>query len=430
MQYKIYKDFYPEVEKKINRIAKKAARYGNPFTFEIVGEEVHEVTNPESGNTEFYPFVVIELEGEAKVGEYECVAVLEMHKSGNLIRRVNNQIEIPERFLDSENVCEHCNTKRNRKDLYVVYSSETQEFKQVGSDCLQLYTNGMNPKYVASFYDCITELEENDGLFHAGYGKPVYPVDEVLGFAEEIITKIGYFNSDSGLPTRRLVSNMFYRSDLAHNVEELNKELLENKFFEVSFSTKDFYKADTEQRVKDIIEYYLSLTDSSQFTHNVQVLLKEGYASWEYFGYLCYLPEGYNRHIKRQIAKAQQKKVDEKSEHFGEVGKRYKDVDVFDIRILTSWDTIYGYTYMYKIVLESGNILIWKTSNWYSEEELNKPQKIDFTVKEYGEYNGIKQTTVTRCKLNPVKVVETTPATVEPTEDIDKVLDEFLKSFE
>lgn len=426
MQYSIYKEFYPEVEKKINRIAKKAAKYGNPFTFKIVDEVVREIADIENNYTNYYPFVIIELDGEAKVGEYECVAVLEMHESGNLIRRINEVIDIPDRFLHSENVCEHCNTKRNRKNLFVVYSSETNEFKQVGSDCLQLYTHGMNPKYIASFYDCITELEEFDGKLVGGYGKPLYRVSEVLGYAEEIINKMGYFNSSSDLPTRRLVSMMFERSKLSDTIEELNRELLRNRFLEVEFSKQDFYKEETEQRVKDITDYYLSLTDTSEFTHNVQVLLKEGYTSWEYFGYLCYLPEGYNRHIKKEIAEAQQRKIDEKSEYFGEVGKRYKSQNVFDVYILTSWDSIYGYTYMYKIVLESGNILIWKSTKWYSEDELLKVCKIDFTVKEHSEFRGTKQTTVTRCNLILGETKKDTPAPAPWNDEADKAIDEFL----
>lgn len=422
MQYSIYKEFYPEVEKKINRIAKKAAKYGNPFTFKIVDEVVKKVVDTEIGYTNYYPFVIIELDGEARVGEYECVAVLEMHESGNLIRRINDVIDIPERFLHSENVCEHCNTKRNRKELFVVYSSETKEFKQVGSDCLQLYTHGMNPKYIASFYDCITELEESDGK--VGGGKPLYRVSEVIGYAEEIINKMGYFNSDSDLPTRRLVSMMFEHDKLSDTVKKLNRELLRNKFLEVEFSKQDFYKEETEQRVKDITDYYLSLTDTSEFIHNVQVLLKEGYTSWEYFGYLCYLPEGYNRHIKKEIAEAQQRKIDEKSEYFGEIGKRYKNQNVFDVYILTSWASIYGYTYMYKIVLESGNILIWKSNKWYSEDELLKVCKIDFTVKEHSEFRGTKQTIVTRCNLILVETKKDTPAPWD--DEADKAINEFL----
>lgn len=401
MQYSICKDFYPTVEKKINRIAKKAAKYGNPFTFKVVDEVVKEMTN-ESGYTGYYPFVIIELDGEAKIGDYECVAVLEMHDTGNIIRRINTQIELPERFQNSENICEHCNTKRNRKNLYVVHNSQTGEFKQVGSDCLLLYTCGLHPNCVASFYDCIIELEKYDDMLSGGYTTPLYPVEEVIGFACEIINKMGYFNTNSDVPTSRLVTALFtpYHS-FSENVDKVNDILKNNKLYQAVFWDGDFHKEETEDTVKAIIQYYSELesTKASEFVHNVQILLHDKYVNESHFGYLCYLPEGYNRHLKEEEQKAKQRKVDEKSEFFGDVGDRYKSQNICDIRILTGWDTIYGTTYLYKIVLETGNILIWKSSSWHSKEELDKVHRIDFTVKGHDEYKGVKQTTVTRCKF-------------------------------
>jgi len=96
----------------------------------------------------------------------------------------------------------------------------------------------------------------------------------------------------------------------------------------------------------------------------------------------------------------EQKKVDEKSEYFGKVGKRYKNLNVYDIRILSGWETQFGYTYLYRIILEGGNILTWKSSNWYSEDELREMKTIDFSIKNHIEYKGTKQTEVTRCKLH------------------------------
>lgn len=403
MQYKIYKDFYPTVEKKINRIAKKAAKYGNPFTFEIVDEIVEEVTDEESGYTNYYPFVVIELDGKAQVGDYLCVAVLEMHKTGNIIRRIvgsHFDTDIPERFLHSENVCEHCNTKRNRKQLYIVYNCETKEFKQVGSDCLALYAGGLNPSYVAAFYDCITELEESDGHYVDCGGEPLYPIREILAYADEIINKLGYFNAESDLPTRTLVSAMFNGyTDFYSHINEINDILYQCKMYDVRFSKSDFFKEGTAERVEGMIEYYKNLKPTSEFLHNVQILLSEDYARMSHFGFLSYLPEGYNRHLKEEKARAEQRDVELKSEYFGEKNKRYKSQNVVDMKMLTGWENQYGMTYMYQIILESGNVLIWKSSNWYSKEDLEKVDRIDFTVKDHNEYKGIKQTVVTRCKF-------------------------------
>lgn len=397
MRYKIYEEFYEKVEKKLNRIGKKCAKHGNPFTFEIVGDEIVEVEN-EDGYKNYYKFIIVEVEGTAKISDYECVAVLEIHKSGNVIRRINNEINIPTKFLHTENICEHCNSKRKRNELYIIHNVVTDEFKQVGSDCLNLYTHGLNAEYVASYIDGITELEEYDGCVGGG-GKYYIPVKDIIGYSSEIIDKMGYFNSNSDLPTKRLLVEILLHGSMQKKIANINEMLRSFNFYNVYFDMVDFDKDETSDKVEEIIKYYLSLKADSEFIHNVQVLLKDGYIEWQNIGFLCYLPEGYNKYIQKEIKKAGQKLVDEKSEYFGEIGKRYKDVNVYDIRILTGWDTQFGFTYLYKIVLDNGNVLIWKSTNWYNDEDLLKVKKIDFSVKEHTEYKDMKQTNVTRCKL-------------------------------
>ncbi len=49
MTYEIYEGLFEKVEKKLNSISKKCAKYGNPFTFEIVGDKV-ETGKDEDGN--------------------------------------------------------------------------------------------------------------------------------------------------------------------------------------------------------------------------------------------------------------------------------------------------------------------------------------------------------------------------------------------
>jgi hypothetical protein len=151
MQYNIYEDYFVDIEKKLKRIGKKCEKHGNPFVFNVVGTEIKEVVDKETKEKRYYKFIVVEVEGTAKINDYECVAVLENHEFGNVIRRINTEIEIPERFLNTDNYCEHCNSKRPRKELYIIHNVKTDEFKQVGSSCLMLYTNGLNAEYVASY---------------------------------------------------------------------------------------------------------------------------------------------------------------------------------------------------------------------------------------------------------------------------------------
>jgi hypothetical protein len=397
MTYAIFEDFFPEVEKKLTRIAKKCVKHGNEFVYNVTGEEVREFENKETGKVDYYKFILVEVEGTARIDDWECIAVLEIHSTGNVIRRINTDIEMPERFKISENVCEHCNSHRdNRKNLYVIHNIKTDEWKQVGGNCLMLYTGGLSMEYVVAFLDGITQLEESDGVVSFG-GKPYYKVQDVLALAVEVIGKTGYFNSDSALPTRRIVANFLFEKDIHNAIIESNKDF-DSRRMAVRFSKSDFLKPNTNATVEEIINYYTNVEDDSEFVHNIKIMLKDGYITSKNLGYLCYLPHGYAKHIEREIERA--KRLEEKHEHFGEVGKRYKDMKIMTIGMLTSWLTDYGVTYIYKIVLESGEILVWKTTNEiFDDNDDEEFDKITFSVKAHTEYKGQKQTEVTRCKI-------------------------------
>lgn len=388
MRYRIYEEFFESLEKKLKRIEKKCKKYGNDFNFVVVGNEIKKV------NGVYYKFIIIEVDGTAKINDYECVAILENHEHGNVIRRINTEIDIPKRFMFTDNICEHCNSKRKRKELYIVRNVNTNEFKQVGSDCLKLYTCGLNAEYVASFIDGITELESFDGI--VGNGNKYYvSTKEIIGYAIEIIDKIGYINADSKCSTKALVTEMIDKShSRRERVERVNKMLSINKH-EKRFVIDDFNKDNTEDMTNKIVEYYLSIEDNSEFINNIKVILKDEYVDLKNLGFICYLPKGYGKYIEKEIKLLN----DKKSSYFGEIGKRYKDIEVCGFDMVTCYETLYGFIYIYKIILNNNDILIWKTSNYYSDEEIRSVKGITFTIKKHSEYKGVEQTEITRCKL-------------------------------
>ena len=397
MLYSIYEDYFKDVEKKLKRIEKKCAKYGNPFVFNVIDTEIKEIIDEETKSKRYYRFIIIEVEGTAKINDYECVAILENHNFGNVIRRIDTEIEIPKRFLSTDNICEHCRSKRKRNELYIIHNVKTDEFKQVGSNCLMSYTNGLNAEYIASYFDGITELEEFDGFIGNG-GKCYMSINEAIEYSIEIIDKIGYFNSNSYCPTKDLVGTMLYGiGDLKNRIENLNEILRDNKI-NMFFKLADFCKESTKITAEKIIEHYLNLKNDSEFINNVQVILKDGYVDYKNLGYICYLSEGYFKHIQKENKKAERLKIDGNSKHFGEINIRYNDINIAKIEEIASYSTQYGVNYIYKIILESGDILIWKTSKWIDDFDIVK--SITFTVKNHGEYNGVKQTEITRCKLN------------------------------
>ena len=416
MTYEIYEGLFEKVEKKLNSISKKCAKYGNPFTFEVVGDKV-ETGKDEDGNEVSYKFLIINVEGTARIDDWECVATLENHSEGNIVKKIAD-VEIPNRFWTTGNICEHCGTQRNRKNLYIIHNVKTDEWRQVGKQCLILYTGGLNAEFVTGWYDGIKELEEFDGFFPSG-GEVYYDVRDVIAYANELIDKLGYMKvfEDYSLPsTKRYVRELVSKSmkdTLEDKIRRINDNLKENRYDERVLKS-DFHKEETAEKVEEIIKYYLSLYETkrdNEFINNLGIILKEGYVSYKNIGYLCYLPQGYNKHISDEKARAIQKKADAASKHFGEEKKRYKDLEAITFDCLYSFDNQFGGGYCYRIILKSGEILIWKTSKsqiemisdqikeWDWEKiklEMYTIDTITFTVKRHTEYKGTQQTEITR----------------------------------
>lgn len=64
-----------------------------------------------------------------------------------------------------------------------------------------------------------------------------------------------------------------------------------------------------------------------------------------------------------------------------------------------SYDTMYGTTFVYTFEDTQGHQLVWKTGT-YLDQDMGSQVSLKGTIKAHNEYKGIKQTELTRCKVN------------------------------
>ena len=406
MEYLIYEDFFPNLDRKILSIGKKCAQNGNPFSYCVLGDEFQERKNS-AGKSAVYRFIRIDVSGLATAGEYTAVAMLEMHNTGNLIRLIDRSVTLPEKFRTSLNVCEHCHSSRERKNLFVVRNNQTGEFKQVGKSCLKLYTGGLNAETVAHALDLVTELENAGKVEGSCFASRKWAsVDYVLSVAGMFIGKMGYQKSeDTMLPTSALVRRVAMSEDLARAKDDVNDALYRYglKFRIESSDLENLTSPEALETVEKIKRYWISETEkpenNSEFYNNVHILLSENFVESKNFGILSYLPEGYRRLLESEKRKAERAQLPE-VQHYGEVGKRYRKIPAKRITLVTSYETLYGYTDIFRIILQDGGEITWKTSTWV-DEQIRKSENfmVDFTVKAHGEFRGVNQTEVTRVKI-------------------------------
>lgn len=415
-RYTVWEGHMDALKKKIQRIEKKCEKYGCDFHFDEVGEEFREVVISEHYNVDTMQmeyetvtcrFVIVEVEGVAIINDWELIAYTEHTEKGNIFSKVNTEVEIPSRYRASDCICEHCKTRRARKNTCIIRNIKTDEFKQVGNTCLKEFTNGMDASIVtmyASFKEAFEEAEEAP-LGGCGWNDRYLDKEEMLRYTAETIRHFGYAKSDSRRSTRERVVDY---NDVDHHrfgfMLKEHEKALKKEMEEVGFNANS---DEAKQMTKDALAWIAEQEESNDYMHNLKTVCSLEYVGYKHLGVLCSLFPTYDREIQREAERkareeqrAKEAELGKLSEYDGEVGQRITR-NVASCKVVTSWTNCYdGYypttTYMYKFVTEDGNILIWKTSKCFDEESV---KSISGTVKEHNEFRDVKQTVLTRCKV-------------------------------
>lgn len=400
MEYLIYEGNMPRLQKKLQRIENKCKKYGNTeFKFEIKGEQYKEYkVDGECFNNKYF---IVDVEGIAKINDWIFVATIQHKDNGNIIRQFKTDIEIPERYRHTDSICEHCNTKRVRKDTYLIYNESTKEFKQVGKSCLNDFTNGLSAESVAqyiSWFDEVIEGQQVDSLNSNKY----YSVELVILNAIETIKHYGFISRAMAMES----NDRFIKTTSERVVEFMFPHRCMNRKEILQEMEKINYNAETEENKAELVKMldWLDNTDNdSQYIYNLKTTVKDGYCEPRDFGLLASLPSAYFKafereqdRLLREQKRAERMKNNANKQHIGKIGERLY-IDISSVECVTSFPTDYGMMRIYRFETENGCILIWKTSNFI--EYTDKVQKIKATIKAHNEYKEEKQTEINRVKI-------------------------------
>lgn len=391
MTYEIFEGNMERLEKKLNTIYNKCRAYGCDFHYERVGETFKEVAD-EHGNTYMARFILVEAEGTAIVNNWEFVASVEHTEKGNIFTGISG-IEIPKRYYEAKPVCEHCKSSRYRKYTYIVRNKETGEFKQVGKSCLRDFTHGMSAQmaaqYVSLFDALIKGRSPEPGCSIRHYLKK----EEYLAYAAETIRHFGYRKTgDDGQGTAAKALD-YYAAVNGRIVSRQYRDHLLEEMERVGFNAES---AETVRLVKDALNWIADQNENSTYIHNLKTACGLDHVPYKNYGLLASLFPAYDR-SREQAARRQAAFDKEKgSRHVGDVKDKIT-VIVRSITCVTSWETKYGTTRIYKIIGMDGNVYTWKTSKVI--DAVSDGMQITGTIKAHTEFKGVKQTELTRCRI-------------------------------
>ena len=388
MTYEIYEGNMDRLSKKLTTISNKCAKYGCEFHFEELGETFRNVKDEDSGEIRTARFITVDVSGKAQISNWEFIATIEHSKPINIIRSFRPEVEIPEHFYTVDTYCEHCKTRRYRKDTYIVRNTETGEFKQVGKSCLRDFTGGLSAEQVASYISWFDEIIKGEAV-EPGF-KRYDSTEEILQNAVESVRLYGFTKTevyDGAVSTKQIVLEQ------VRQFGSYDKRIINDGF-------NPDHRGNAE-KTKAIMAWVESLPHELGYISNLKATLARPYCETRDVGIICSAVASYNREIEYQARKAREMKQASKSQWVGNEGDRI-ELHNLSVRLLSSWDGMYGVTYLYKFIDEQGNTFTWKTGKWLGvTDEITPDLRINLraTIKKHSEFNRELQTELTRCTV-------------------------------
>lgn len=412
---------WEKFSKLMKTLENKCRKNSCGFTFRITGEEMK--TTPIRGRdgkfiiksytkdmTPAYEkapqkFYNVFVDADFHINNWECVATVDYLPEGNIITSFGKH-EIPSRFYNLGCKCEHCNTDRDRKNLYIIYNTETNEYKQIGKSCLKDFTHGMNASFIAWVMSKWVELE-NMEIYTGSYIDKYFQMEKILLVMAETIRKFGYvkkYNCDGDYNPKNTVekTGVFYAylyGSTAYWTDQMRREVRKE------IDTVDF-NPEAEQNkiyVENVLTWLKNQNEEySNWIHNLKVLTSNDYIKAKHFSVLCSLFPCYDKNMEKEAKRAEEQKKREengkKSKWQGEVKQRLKDIQIESFRCITSGENQFGgMWYLYEFIDVDGNIYKWFASKAITLDDV---VKLTGTVKSHDEYKDIKSTMLTRCKVS------------------------------
>lgn len=395
--YRINVHRWDEFMKKIERLDKRAVKMGcSPIVVEVLGQ-MKKIVDKKTGETEVYNCVTITGEAPSYKG-WTFIASLEHTAAGNIVRTVPG-FELPEKYRHVENYCEHCNSRRRRKETFIVLH-EDGTYKQVGRNCIADFLGGHpDPEMYGRWFDLWDKIEEEANSHSGGgySGERIFDLNTYMAFVVECIERFGWVSQSHAREQMeyydRYIEATAWRA-IRNLLPARNKHEQERKDFEVPSEA-------SIEKAKVIVEWAKALKDRpdlNDYLHNLTVIANNGYVTSNKMAFAASMANAYQMeldNIEYQARKAKEKAEKPVSQYVGEVGKRMEFT--VTVKKVLKFESRFGVTKFHIMEDEDGNNLVWYASNEQLDE--GETYKLKATVKEHKEYNGEKQTVLTRCAV-------------------------------
>jgi hypothetical protein len=334
------------------------------------------------------PCVEVTIVGDSpKLNGWSFLASLTPTENGNLINEMPfapKGLDLS-RFVPRVNECDHCNTKRQRKEMFLVINTESGEIKMVGRNCMKDFLGHVSADRLAgiamSIFHFMSEIDtKTDEEFLRRSNPEEFTIDleEFLAKAHALVQRDGFISRRKAdeqclLPTGDLLWSSYFPNRYPNACDDLE------------ITDKD------HEMAKEIITWMegLGKTEVNSYHLNLQTCAKNRYVTYKSRGYVASAVSSY-------YANKATKDAAGFSQHVGAVGDRIT-IEAYVVSV-NPVNGYYGTTGIHSFKDKEGNIFTWFASSSTDWFNVGSYVAIIGTVKSHTEFRGIRQTVLSRVK--------------------------------
>jgi hypothetical protein len=416
----------PEFAALIKKINKRAKRLGlDPISTSVTGRETEQkvigyrsprldeaalMGGEQAGRVAVYAdveFVTYHIDGDAPVleGDWRLQAVL---TNEGIVRPVPGSGDVPVSFRDRAGDCDHCNKRRHRSETFIVKNADG-DFAMVGRNCLVDFLGALkyNPKTLASYFEFMLDSLggfgdewDADRDYCGQRGVQTINVEEVVNITAAILQRKGWV-SKSASEAKGLPPTSYYTSMIIWPPRPVKGQL--PKEYHEAREILDECRETGIEIGERALEWAREQNETGDYMTNLRTVANLEETEARNFGLVVSLAAMYLKHTERL-----EEAASKKSEWVGTVKKREEfTLTLVKVRFLESF---YGTTTLCCFEDDERRQYKWFASDpWWiytgregaytdgGELKIGTTFVMKATVKKHDEYNGMKQTVLTRC---------------------------------
>lgn len=416
---------YPRIEERVKKSAKRAKRLKVDPIELIEGEHFTEIEKKRcvmtgKDYTITHHFTRYTLIGKApKLSGWKLIASIEPLGDEVIVNTVPGENYTGSRERVARNwSCDHCNTKRFRKELFAVEHDDGRSMI-VGRNCISDFLGGKEPEQLATVWALLGMTRDEEGGWGFGGFERERDITEMLTATFKCIAlwgwtprNGGYGTADDaiGATTGTLFDTKGCDAYQAAKVREKQADYEACPVDEYEVSQAIAWAEECDQDEKHTNDYLM----------NLGAIARNGGCPLSKWGYGCSILSSFRKaRDKESQYKARKEataKQGENSEHFGEIKKR----SVYEFTILSTRDieSDFGSSTLYKFEDADQNVAAWFCSgrDLYTDLPLDSEEgwliandtcrirkaragdtvKVKATIKQHSEFNGVKETQLSR----------------------------------